>query len=184
MISHDSSADFHDRGGPITARCSCTEIADPDEVVRPAEEQRVLPRMPEPAPSRQRRPRALALTPRREPPPPQPQLERGRVTWPGMQPEMGPQPQMPRPVPGQLAVRPERPPQHAAHDERERRDDDEADAASSSSCPKLTVGTGRGGALVASGGEGCHAGGCEGRHSAPSWAAMTAARSAVRADPS
>ena len=25
MISHDSSADFHDRGGPITARCSCTE---------------------------------------------------------------------------------------------------------------------------------------------------------------
>jgi hypothetical protein len=26
MISHDSSADFHDLGGPITARCSCTEI--------------------------------------------------------------------------------------------------------------------------------------------------------------
>ncbi len=24
MISRDSSADFHDRGGPITARCSCT----------------------------------------------------------------------------------------------------------------------------------------------------------------
>ena len=24
MISQDRSADFHDRGGPITARCSCT----------------------------------------------------------------------------------------------------------------------------------------------------------------